>query len=78
MRLLILVLLVCLAALPAFSADGSIAVGAVYSVSIPPTNGYASSGDILAANASVNGNWTHFGVLEFSNVRSQDSRRVRG
>ncbi len=37
----------------------SIAVGAVYNVTIPSTNGYAPNGDILAANDSVNGNWTY-------------------
>jgi len=37
----------------------SIAAGSVYSVTIPTTNGYAPDGDILAANDSVNGNWTY-------------------
>jgi YD repeat-containing protein len=37
----------------------SIAVGAVYNVTIPSSNGYAPNGDILAANDSVNGNWTY-------------------
>jgi RHS repeat-associated protein len=37
----------------------SITDGSAYSLSIPSSGGYAPNGDILAANDSVNGNWTH-------------------
>lgn len=32
---------------------------AIYTLSIPASGGYAPNGDILAANDSVNGNWTY-------------------
>jgi len=39
---------------------GSIAVGSVYSLTIPPPPvGYAGNGNVLIANDSENGNWTY-------------------
>ena len=37
----------------------SITDGARYTLTIPASSGYAPNGDILAANDSVNGNWTY-------------------
>jgi len=37
----------------------SLTAGALHSVTIPATGGYAPNGDILLANDSVNGNWTY-------------------
>src|SRR5207302_83570 len=55
----------------------SIADGSNYSLSIPSSGGYAPNSDILAANDSVNGNWTYsyddFNRLSGSNQNSGQS-----
>jgi RHS repeat-associated protein len=52
----------------------SYSAGSIYSWTIPASNGYAPNGDILAANDSVNGNWTYsydqFNRLVGSNANS--------
>lgn len=49
----------------------SYSAGSTYSWTIPTSNGYAPDGDVLAANDSVNGDWTYsydqFNRLEGSN-----------